>query len=49
MENKLQPGQLTIQKHCLWDTVTINWNNVQIFKHDVPVAMPVTVIVPLNH
>ena len=49
MENKLMPGQLTLQKHCLWDTVTINWENVQILKHDVPVAMPVTVTVPLSH
>ena len=24
MENRLLPGQLTLQKHCLWDTVTIN-------------------------
>ena len=43
------PGQLTLQKHCLWDTVTINWENVQIPKYDVPVAMPVTVTVPLSH
>ena len=49
MENKLLPGQLMLQKHCLWDTVTINWDNVQILKHDVPVAMPVTVTVPLTH
>ena len=49
MENKLLPSQLTLQKHCLWDTVTINWDNVQILKHDVPVAMPVTVTVPLMH
>ena len=49
MENKLLPGQLMLQKHCLWDTVTINWENVQILKHDVPVAMPVTVTVPLMH
>ena len=38
MENKLLPSQVTLQKHCLWDTVTINWDNVQILKHDVPVA-----------
>ena len=38
-----------LQKHCLWDIVTINWDNVQIMKHDVPAAMPVTVIVPLTH
>ena len=49
MENKLLPSQVTLQKHFLWDTVTINWDNVQIFKHDVPVAMPVTVTVPLTH
>ena len=49
MENKFLPGQLTLQKHCLWDTVTIKWENVQILKHDVPVAMPVTVTVPLTH
>ena len=49
MENKLLPGQLMLQKHCLWDTITINWKNVQILKHDVPVAMPVTVTVPLTH
>ena len=45
MENKLLPSQVTLQKHFLWDTVTINWDNVQIVKHDVPVAMPVTVTV----
>ena len=49
MENKLIPGQLTLQKQCLWDTMTIYWDNVQILKHDVPVAMPVTVTVPLMH
>ena len=49
MENKLLPGQVTLQRHCLWDTVTINWENVQILKHDVPVAMPVTVTVSLMH
>ena len=30
MENKLMPGQLTLQRNCLWDTVTIDWENVQI-------------------
>ena len=49
MENKLLTSQVTLQKHCLWDTVTINWGNVQILKHDVPVAMPVTVTVLLMH
>ena len=49
MENKLSPNQVTLQKHCLWDTVTINWENVKILNHDVPVAMPVTVTVPLTH
>ena len=49
MENKLLPSQVTLQKHFLWDTFTINWDNAQIFKHDVPVAMPVTVTVPLTH
>ena len=49
MENKLTPGQLTLQRNCLWDTVTIDWENVQILKHDEPVAMPVTVTVPLSH
>ena len=49
MENKLLPSQVTLQKHCLWDTVTINWDNVQILKHDVPVAMPTTVTVLLTH
>ena len=41
MENELLPNQVMLQKHCLWDTVTINWDNVKILKHDVPVAMPV--------
>ena len=49
MENKLMPGQLTLQRNWLWDTVTIDWENVQILKHDEPVAMPVTVTVPLSH
>ena len=49
MENKLMPGQLTLQRNCLWDTVMIDWENVQILKHDEPVAMPVTVTVPLSH
>ena len=49
MENKLQPDQLTIQKHCLQDTLIINWDNVQIFKHAAPVAMPVSMTVPLTH
>ena len=49
IENKLLPSQVTLQKHCLWNTVTISWENVQILKHDVPVAMPVTVTVLLTH
>ena len=49
MENKLMPGQLTLQRNWLWDTVTIDWESVQILKHDEPVAMPVTVTVPLAH
>ena len=49
MENKLMPGQLTLQRNCLWDTVMIDWENVQILKHDEPVAMPVTVTAPLLH
>ena len=49
MENKLMPGQLTLQRNYLWDTVTIDWENVQILKHDEPVAMPVTVTVLLSH
>ena len=47
MENWLLPSQVTLQKHCLWDTVTIDWGEVQILKNDVPVAMSVTVTVPL--
>ena len=39
MENKLLPSQVMLQKHCLWDTVMINWDNVQILKHDIPVAI----------
>ena len=49
MENKLMPGQLTLQRNCLWDTVTIDWENVQIMTQDEPVAMPVTVTVLLLH
>ena len=49
MENKLMPGQLTLQRNWLWDTVTIDWENVQILKHDELVVMPVTVTVPLAH
>ena len=49
MENQPLPSQVTLQKHCLWDTVTINWGDVQILKHDEPVVMPVTVTVPLTH
>ena len=49
MENRLMPGQLTLQRNCLWDTVTIDWENVQILKHDEPVVMPVTVTVLLSH
>ena len=49
MENKLMPGQFTLQRNWLWDTVTIYWENVQNLKHDEPVAMPVTVTVPLSH
>ena len=49
MANKWQPGQVTLQKYCLWNTVNINWDNVQILKHDVTLAMPVTVTVPLTH
>ena len=30
MENNLMPGLLTLQRNCLWDTVTNNWENVQI-------------------
>ena len=40
---------MTLQRNCLWDTVTLNWENVQILKHDEPVAMPVTVTVSLLH
>ena len=29
--------------------MTIDWENVQILKHDEPVAMPVMVTVPLSH
>ena len=44
------PGQLTLQRNWLWDTVTIDWENVQILKHGEPsCAMPVTVTVPLSH
>ena len=49
MENKLMPGQLTLQRNWLWDTVTIDWENVQILKPDEPVVMPVTVTVLLSH
>ena len=49
MENKLMPGQLTLQRNWFWDTVTIDWEDVQILKHDEPVVMPVTVAVPLTH
>ena len=49
MDNKLMPGQLTLQRNWLWDTVTIDWENVQILKHDEPVAMQITMTVMLSH
>ena len=45
MENKLLPIQVTLH----YTTVLISWDNVQILKHDAPVAMPVTVTMPLTH
>ena len=38
-----------IQKLLLVGYCNYKLRNVQIFKHDVPVAMPVTVTVPLTH
>ena len=49
MENMLLPKQIILQRNYLWDTVTINWDDVCIRKHEAPVAMPITVTVPLPH
>lgn len=47
--NPLRKTQISVQKHFLWDTIIINWQNSSILKNDQPLTLPSTLTVPLKH
>ena len=40
---------LTLNKHCIFDTVSINWNGVGVLEDDEPIPLPTSVPVLLKH
>ena len=40
---------LTLNKHWIFDTVSINWNGVQILEEDEPILLPTSVPILLKH
>ena len=46
--NMLQPCQVKLIKHLLWDVIMIDWHHVKITYNGEMVQMPSTIIVPLK-
>ena len=40
---------LTLNKHWIFDTVSINWNGVKVLEEDEPIPLPTSVPVLLKH
>ena len=40
---------LTLNKHWIFDTVSINWNGVQVLEEDEPILLPTSVPILLKH
>ena len=40
---------LTLNKHWIFDTVSINWNGVQVLEEDEPIPLPTSVLILLKH
>ena len=40
---------LTLNKHWIFDTVSINWNGVRVLEDDEPIPMPASVPILLKH
>ena len=40
---------LTLNKHWIFDTVSINWNGVQVLEEDEPIPLPTSVPILLRH
>ena len=46
--NMLQPCQVKLLKHVLWDVIMIDWQQVKITYNGEKINMPSTIIVPLK-
>ena len=40
---------LTLNKHWIFDTVSINWNGVQVLEENEPIPLPTLVPILLKH
>ena len=49
MENTLKPENVSLTHNYLWDTVTIEWNDVNVLFNFQPIQLPQSVTVPLKH
>ena len=40
---------LTLSRHWIYDTVSINWNGVQVMEEDKPISLPTSVPILMKH
>ena len=49
IENSIDPGCLKITNFFLWDTLTIEWNELKLFVSNELVQLPKSVTIHLKH
>ena len=49
IEDNRQDVVLTLNQHWVYDTVSINWNGVQVMEEDVPISLPTLVPILMKH
>ena len=49
IEDNRKDVMLTLNKHWIFDTVSINWNGVQVLEEDEPIPLPTSVPILLKH
>ena len=49
IEDNRKDVVLTLNRHWIYDTVSINWNRVQVMEEDEPISCPISVPILMKH
>ena len=44
----IRESQLKVQKHFLWDTLTVDWKDIQLKYAGETVSLPTSIVIPLS-